>query len=69
MDDAFVVFSSPRSTDVLFLVNSNLAGMYVNRTVNAGLISTVGQFQFIFLLTKKKKEKKKKEGSQAILGG
>ena len=42
MDDAFVVFSSPPSTDVLFLVNSDLAGMYVNRTVNTGLTSSVG---------------------------
>ena len=42
MDDAFVLFSSPPSTDVLFLVNSDLAGMYVNRTVNTGLTSSVG---------------------------
>ena len=42
MDDAFVVFSSPPSTNVLYLVNSDLAGMYVNRTVNTGLTSSVG---------------------------
>ncbi|KAL0016847.1 hypothetical protein SO802_003916 [Lithocarpus litseifolius] len=42
MDDAFVVFSSPPNTDVLYLVNSDLAGMHVNRIVNTGLTSSVG---------------------------
>ena len=42
MDDAFVVFNHPPSTSVLCLVNSDLASMYINRTVSAGLTSSVG---------------------------
>lgn len=42
MDDAFVVFNHPPSTGVLCLVNSDLAGMYINRTVSARLTSSVG---------------------------
>ena len=42
MDDAFVVFNPPSSTDVLCLINSDLAGMYINRSVSAGLTSSVG---------------------------
>ena len=35
-------FNHPPSTGVLCLVISNLAGMCFNRTVNAGLTSSVG---------------------------
>ena len=42
MDDAFVVFNHPPSPSVLCLVNSDLASMYINRTVSAGLTSSVG---------------------------
>lgn len=41
MVDDFVVFNFPPSTDILCLVNLDLAEMYVNRTVNSGLTSSV----------------------------
>ena len=41
MDDTFVVFNHPPSTDILRLINSDLAGNCNVRTVN-GLTSSVG---------------------------
>ena len=50
MDDAFVVFNHPPSTGVLCLVNSDLAGMHINRTVSAGLTSSVSVGLLLFVL-------------------
>ena len=42
MDDTFVVFNHPPSTDILCLINSDLAGNCNVRTLSNGLTSSVG---------------------------
>lgn len=41
MDEDFVVFSYPPSLDVLYLVNMDIAGIYVNIITETGLTSSV----------------------------
>nr|POE50321.1 abc transporter g family member 28 [Quercus suber] len=41
MEEDFVVFSSPPSLDVLYLVNMDMAGMYVFRSAGTGLTTSV----------------------------
>lgn len=41
MEEDFVVFSSPPSLDVFYLVNMDIVGMYVIRSIGTGLTACV----------------------------
>ena len=41
MEEYFVVFSSPPSLDVLYLVNMDIAGIYVIRSAGTGFTACV----------------------------
>ena len=54
MAGIFVVLDQPPSSDTLYLVNLDLAGMYMNRITETVLTSSVSWSVFVFPFNKKK---------------
>ena len=54
MAGIFVVLDQPPSSDTLYLVNLDMAGMYMNRITETVLTSSVSWSVFVFPFNKKK---------------